>query len=128
MASALREHFIGLDPPSGQTDVEKQQVEGEFVFRQPTTQGGFLQCHKKALSSAPTSLPAGQMKPGPQQPSLENIPGCTALWCSDAFCALQMIFTKPGHKAAPNKIILTSFLTPRTLVSFQAVVYTQRSH
>lgn len=126
MASPIREHFTGLDPPFGQADIEKLGVEGGFVFIQPTFQGRFLQRHRKALSSLPKSLLAGQMKLGPQQCPLEDSPGSTALRCSHAFCALQMSFTKPEHKAAPNKIIITSFLTPRSLVSFQALVYNQR--
>lgn len=64
MASPLREHFTGLDPPFGQVDTEKQKVGGGFVFVQPSSQGGFPQRHRKALSSVPKSLLAGWMKLG----------------------------------------------------------------
>lgn len=123
MTLPLREHFTGLDPLFGQVDIEQQGVEGGFVFIQPTSQGGFPQRHRKASSFVPKPLQASRMKPGPWQCTLKDSPGSTALQCSDAFCALQMSFTEPEHKAAPNKMIITSFLTPASLISIQAVVY-----
>lgn len=41
MASTPREHFTRVASSSGQDDIEKQVMEEEFVFTQPTSQGGF---------------------------------------------------------------------------------------
>jgi len=103
MASSLRERFTRLDPPFGQVDIEKPPVEGEFLFTQPTSQGVFPQRHRKALSAVPRSLLVGRMRLGPQRCTVEDSPGSTAPRCSDAFCARQLSFTEPEHKAAPNK-------------------------
>lgn len=38
MASIPREHFTGVASSSAQDDIEKQGMEGGFVFTQPTSQ------------------------------------------------------------------------------------------
>lgn len=61
MASIPREHFTGVASSSAQDDIEKQGMEGGFVFTQPTSQGLSTVAHEGFVSCPPVS-PSGSVQ------------------------------------------------------------------